>query len=324
MKMAAPPLLMLMLIMFLTTCSLDINFPRRVALVYGAAIYDDENPEDDGPSGPNLIFTNDDAAKMAVLLKKKGFTVFLRIDDGTGNSPTEIPAVIGLEDSFTWSEIKAANSTQLEVDFSSGSAVMNSINSDTLFLFYYSGHGWQDNNDEYIILVDQTWQNGVGVKTFANYMKNIPSNKKIVIADSCHSGGLVGETFSVDAYPKNWDGKSLYPPSFSTVLDSYLSSPDAGGVSSDTIVISASGSDEYSYELSSTGGLFTYGLLDAVSEGDSNSDGFITVQELYTHSRDIVLSYKDIFNTSTINPAEGPYLPHISGSPVDFVLFEAD
>jgi len=265
----------------LVSCSVDIDFPERYALVYGVADY---------PYGyNNLNYTDDDAESMWDLLEEKGYTVISKTDSEVTASAIQ-DDIEGLD-----------------------------VPKNALLLFYFSGHGTSDDDESYIVCYDDTGSDVAFISgtTLASWLAEVPCNKKVVMLDSCYAAGLIGEGYSVDGYPDDWDGGSSFAFSLSETIENYFSSPSSNGISYDeAIVLAAAGSDEESFEGGDIGhGYFTYGLLRGAIHGDDDGDGYISTLELYDYARDYIRGI--VFNDGAY------YLPHISGGPVDFILFEA-
>ena len=82
-------------------------------------------------------------------------------------------------------------------------------------------------------------------------------------------------------------------------------------------MLAAAGEQEFSWEsLSFQHGVFTYFLLESATSGDRNSDGFVTVSEAYDYVR---RSIDDRWNATSFYDER--FAPHLSGGPVDYVLF---
>ncbi|ADK81427.1 caspase family protein [Sediminispirochaeta smaragdinae] len=268
----------------LVSCSVDINFPERYALVYGVADY---------PDGYNdLTYTVNDADSMADLFEEKGYIVRKRTD-------SEVTA------SAIQSDIEALD-----------------VPKNALLLFYFSGHGTSDDDESYIVCCNDTGSDAAFISgtTLASWLAKVPCNKKVVILDSCYAAGLIGEGYSEDGYPDDWDGGSSFAFSLSETIENYFSSPSSSGISyDDAIVLAAAGSDEKSFEGGTVGhGYFTYGLLRGAVHGDDDGDGYLSTLELYDYARDYIEGLSFLTTDGTVHY----YLPHISGGPVDFILFE--
>lgn len=269
-----PCLPLFFLTLFSLSCTLEIDFPNRCALVYGIADYlGDSN---------DLNYTADDADQVGDLLSSKGFDV----KTGTNSSVTAAQ----IESDLTDIEQKSCG----------------------LLLFYFSGHGGHDEKGSYLVLADNR---PLYARELAELIAKSGCEKAVIIIDSCYSGGFIGEEYDREAYPDDWEGE-LWP--FISPADSisaYFSGGSDSGISpGQALVISASGSEEESYESPAIGhGYFTKGILDGAVSGDENSDGYISSLELYSYARSYVSQYS--FESSERS------LPRISGGAVDFILF---
>jgi len=280
-------------------CSFDLDYDRY-AIVYGIADYAGD-PND-------LTYTDDDAVEMAALLTAQGYSVTLR---------TSIP-----------SNPTGVTQAQVDSDFSNARA---QAGKDDLFLFFFSGHGGQDSSgqfsepppgddaDEFIVLSDGTPGGDFYIidNELGDLIASIPALKKIVIIDACHSGGMIGNSLEVDATPPDYTGTT--DSSLGQAISLWANfTGEAYDISpSDALVISASGESEYSWEggIPYNHGFFTYFLLETPDHGDNNGDGYVTVTEAHYYIRSALIHF---FSDPTML-----YSPHVSGGPVDFVLFEA-
>ena len=329
---------LLALVILLGACNL---FPSqqggKFAFLYGitdfSGYYYSAYPEE---GVGDLTYTKNDAVELASLLSERGWQANLRLDDG---SETEgFPA----------------SRTQLLADLAWAAANCTSADS---VLFYFSSHGGQgpalldggepksaDSFEEWIFLWTESadlyyypsgWIDGaVSDDELGKWLKDIPTKKKMVVIDTCNSGGFIG-THSVYEGLAFWEiGHSNYgfnypdpfdPDLWEKTVRLYLSFPsmeDRDVPASDAIVLSAAGELEESMESDSIGhGIFTYFLLsagrvaagEAYMQGDANRDGYVTVLEAYDFTNAYLLKAYD--NSPS-------YLPRISGSPVDIVLFK--
>jgi len=297
-------LLMLAVLLF-GGCSFDLNYDRY-AIVYGIADYDDPIPGyyPGVPTSNDLSYTDNDAQDIADLLTAQGYSVTL------STSVTQ---------------------AQVDSDFANAKA---QAGKDDLFLFFFSGHGGQystgqfneppagDDADELIFLSDASTGGTTDFYIIDNELgdliASIPALKKIVIIDACHSGGMIGNSLEVDATPPDYTG--TVDSSLSEAISLWANfSGEAYDISpSDAMVISAAGESEYSWEAGGdyNHGIFTYFLLETPYHGDNNGDGYITVTEAYYYARSNIIQL-------LFPPPDTQYAPHVSGGPVDFVLFEA-
>ncbi|HEB09945.1 MAG TPA: caspase family protein [Spirochaetales bacterium] len=300
MKRFKGSMLLILAALFFGGCNFDLNYDRY-AIVYGIADYDDPIPGyyPGVPTSNDLSYTDNDAEDMAQLLTNQGYNVTL------STSVTQ---------------------AQLDSDFATARA---QAGKDDLFLFFFSGHGGQDlqgqfnepppgdDADEFIVLSDASTDLYIIDNELGDLIASIPALKKIVIIDACNSGGFIGNKLEVDATPPDYSGTE--DSSLGQAISLWANfSGEAYDISPyDALVISASGEREYSWEggVPYNHGFFTYFLLETPDHGDNNGDGYVTVTEAYYYTRTNLLS---LFSGSS-----KVYAPHVSGGPVDFVLFEA-
>jgi len=191
----------------------------------------------------------------------------------------------------------------------------NTLHEDDTLLFYFAGHGGlEDIEEKYIITTEQDI---ITTSDLYNALSDIPS-KKIVILDSCFSGGFVSEinkaTTDVDIIPEAYDENktiTVIPDHLYLSIKKYFSGNENAS-NTDIWVISSGGREEEVPEES----LFVKGLIKADEKDekgyykyDLNNDSFVTLTELY----DSVYNYM-IGNYPTS-------LPHLTGGPKDVVVF---
>ncbi len=139
---------------------------------------------------------------------------------------------------------------------------------------------------------------GVRMDTFKQTVAQVPAKKGLVLADTCHSGGV--QLAGRDAGNTSIRANERYIREMNSV---------ASGVG----FISAADQLEQSFEKDDLNqGVFTYCLLQALAgNGDANQDGTVTFNELTAYLRDEVPKLTDNkqhphYNTSEI---EANYLP---------------
>jgi hypothetical protein len=287
-------------------CVLDAPY-EKYAIVYGISFYDTGLPEG---SGPNLTFANDDANSVAAMFTGQGYSVRLRTDT-------------------------AADRTQLLADVAD---VASSVKDNDLFVFYFSGHGGKggtgpesggaDSQQEWIYLYGSVAPLNPAA-TFNDdqllaALGPIPCRRKVILLDSCNSGGFIGEGLEADGTPPSLlEGGQSLPETLAKAISLYA---NFDGSSADippweALVISASGERELSYEYDSSfnHGIFTYYLLQSERSGDRNRDGYVTVTEAYDY---IHTKINNEWNLKYGEPT-AVFSPHVSGGPVDYVLFTA-
>lgn len=293
-------------VLFLLSCRLDIKY-GRYAVVYGIADYQDTDIND-------LTYSDDDAISFSQLLTQQGYLVTLRVDAAAGRA-------------------------NLLADFATVAATAKE---DDLFVFYYSGHGGQDypdsgpskekspnsdSPDEWIYPYDTAVNGSIDAATAISdddlvaLLRTITSKKKIVIIDACNSGGFIANQLEADAIPTPYQGSDeSLAEALSRAISLYA---NFDGSSSDippgeAMVISASGERELSWEGLYGHGVMTYFLLKSDTRGDQNGDGYVTVSETYDYMRQAInLEWNALYGL------DYAFSPHVSGGPVDYVLFTA-
>lgn len=281
----------------------------------------------------NLYFTDDDAIALGALLSEQGWTAEIRINGGTA-------------------EYGPATKDQLLEDMAF--AAENVSTSDRV-LFFFSTHGGPEDSlpyrttepplsedqygyDEKIILYDEALYDD----ELGEMLKGIATRKKMVIIDACNSAGFIGTQQTAEGFAAGMVSANGYAFFFNydDFLNYYLTNnsirlflyfPELGSVDVpawDTVVLSAAGELESSAEPSTEyephpfpeHGYFTYALMMGAEkdssghmQADRNWDGYVTVLEAY--------EYAGWWLTDTGGGSFG-FLPRISGSPFDIVLFE--
>jgi hypothetical protein len=217
----------------------------------------------------------------------------------------------------------------------------------TAFLFYYSGHGSIDSSDDaYIVPSDfdgSTYASMISATEFSGWLDAVTATNKLVILDSCYSGGFVDSGDSVDSIT---DVEVQQGPSTSTsistssALDMFFrfgellaqnAAAASSGVSTAPLVISAAGWAEESLEdypswnplnRGINHGYFTYYFLqsaetnsDGRMKGDSDGDNVLSCIEAYNYAKTKILADSDISENEK-------FIPHISGGLRDFALID--
>ncbi|HUX37981.1 MAG TPA: caspase family protein [Rectinemataceae bacterium] len=294
------------------SCALPAAPADRYAIVIGIAAY---------PAYP-LKYPVDDANDMATLLRSTGWTVD--------------SADVLLDSVATRSAIQTAIA-----------AFTSKVGSNSSILVYYSGHGAISSDDKtaYMIPYDgiispdgYDMTKWITAADIDGWLNAIPCSNRILILDSCYSGGFVDTSASTDAAPAN------YGPNDGGVTKGSISIAlaDASGLlakafsdSSDPsiLTISAAGMLEPSYDDEGhLHGAFTYWLLQAGSDSSADRDGnkLVTATEAYAYAKDKLLTNWDVLFSSTPtsvtdssgNPIYADFLPRISGGSGDIVLYD--
>ena len=301
----------LLLVFSVTGCSLEIERPNGHALIYGISEY---------TIAPDLRFTDDDARAMAYFFEDAGYSVTLRLNYD-------------------------ATKEQLAADIAT---ISSEIGDDENFVFYFSGHGGRhidffgtysdqrgnesvdsDNDDEWIFLYGSlvSWRfedwpdTAVSDDELGVLLDQLPTKRRLVLIDACNSGGFIGDAPALDIAPGDYSDEGE-PLSFQKLLAFYSDFPtgDSFDVTSEqAIVLAAAGEREESWENSGIGhGIFTYFFLQSRESGDLDGNGFVSIMEVYTYVCDRI---EEEWNNEQGEPYI--FLPHITGTSIDFLLFES-
>ncbi len=191
-------------------------------------------------------------------------------------------------------------------------------------LFYFAGHGGIV-ADETVIYISRYVY--ITTDELFEALAEVPG-QKVIILDSCNSGGFVSSSgYDVDGLSENYY-KDLSPSAFYQSWVRFFSQADIALEYPDIHVISAAGDDEGSSDVGWTNGYFTYYLLVALGydheaetvdlssvSADSNQDGYVTLSELYGRSFELFTENRNIYMD---------YYSHISGGPIEPILIDYD
>ncbi len=334
---------MVLLAAALASCSM-FNYSgivtNRWALVYGVTTYTMN------PSGPNLQFPHMDASGMAAVLQANNYTVKSRWVDGSGTVWKNNASVgqVGQPQYDSGGNFSDPGLTTPEAPTKANiladmQALANVVGPNDVVLVYFSGHGTQDTS---VTPPREYFDPYESVAYFANpggFYDNPPTSvrddelasafsairtpRKVLILDTCDSGGFIGNLLEVDWTPPAYLGGAMFvgPGTLFQAISNYFSmqSSPTGLSPYGAQVMSAAGRDESCYETSSLGhGVMTYYLLQGLqgSQADLNHDGHVTVLEAFSYARAGIDQ-----NWNPNAPSGYTFEPHISGGPVDFVLF---
>lgn len=194
------------------------------------------------------------------------------------------------------------------------------LHQDSSVLVYFSGHGSVEfDGTTNIIPTDEI---PIDPSDLLSWLDALPCRNRILILDTCYSGGFVTDTGTLDTAPQNYGVYDDVTGGYAllTALGSY-SELLAGAFQSydprTPMTVTAAGSEELSYETSSYGhGVFTYFFLEAASKGDLDGNGFVTLQEAYRYAR---AGVENQWNSIYVGSAD--FLPRISGNARDIVIF---
>ena len=302
-------------------CKINPTPPDRYALVYGVSDYSNRDPAD------NLEYTDDDARSVAEMLHSKGYEVYLRINNESGTYPYA-------------ADVASATKQQFITDITT---IAGSLNKSDLILIYFSGHGAQgmsessgdedqfsEPRDEYIVFYPDSGQTEpeyvMSDTDFFSQLKQSAPKKRVVMIDACNSGGFIGSEYDYDAIQGEYSiTDSRSGDIMSSTLDAFFA-PKTGDIpSSEAIVITAAGESEVSFETSGHGFL-TFGFLYSATYGDYDNNNYIDTGEVYRYTRTYIETHwNSLWNGYSGSVQEYyQFMPHISGGPVDYILFKAE
>jgi hypothetical protein len=183
--------------------------------------------------------------------------------------------------------------------------LMTSKPDDEVILFM-AGHGTLDKNFDfhfvtYNMNMDQPSQTAITFENIENLMDSIPARKKMILIDACHSGGIDKEEIEekVSEIAQN-SGKKVKIQNMDAikknVFNAFYGVDNTSvklmeemfynlGEGSGAYVISAASVNGYALESEQwNNGVFTYSILDGLSNGsaDADKDGLVKVSELKT------------------------------------------
>ncbi len=308
---------------------------HKYALVYGVARYI-LTPL--GTDDPNLSYTASDAQTIASALAAQGYTVTSRWVDATGE--IFVNGVDGGPINDSSPDPQAPSKATILSDIAAVKALMGP---DDVLVIYFSGHGMQDTSSspkhEWFV---PYWGIQYDIATSAYYgypslsirddelgtvLGAVESPRKVLILDTCNSGGFIGNLLEVDTTPQAYTGgwPLVTPATLVEAISNYFSySESSTGISPyNAQVLSAAGRDEFCYEAGSLAhSVMTYYLLQGIQasrRADLNDDGEVTVLEAFSYAK---AGVEENWNTDSGVIAAGlTFSPHVSGGPVDFVLF---
>jgi len=310
---------------------------HKYALVYGVTRYV-LNPLVSSTPDPNLSYPGADAQDVAAMLTNAGYTVHSRWIDPSG----EI-FVDGVDQGTTINDFsvdpRAPSKARIEQDVQTYGL---QVGSNDTFVFYFSGHGMPNadpSTQEWFVpygaimyLQDSSIEghgyygdpsSSIGDSEFGGILSaSIATPRKVVILDTCNSGGFIGNSLEADIMPAHYTGGTpiVTPVEIGQAIANYATfQASAGGISPyNAEVLAAAGSNESCYEYSApfNHGIMTYFLLQAPSQADLNNDGHVTVLEAFSF---VKAGINTQWNGKVGSSAT--FSPHVSGGPVDFVLF---
>jgi len=321
---------MTLLVVVIGSCSMfdySTIVSNKYAIIYGVTNYVPLNDPNlpTAYNDPNLSYPHLDAKDLSDMLTAKGYTVTSRWVDDQDNF---------YHDGVLATVAEAPSKANLSVDLA---ALKTKIKPDDVFVFYFSGHGTQspDGTMEYFDPFGSVQYNpsnhfyqadpttSVADTEMGSLLSaNIGTARKVVILDSCNSGGFIGNTLEVDTMPSttsSFDWTLPTPVTIIQAIENYARFTTTSTAVSpyNAQVLSAAGTDELSYDDSGhKHGAMTYYLLQIPTYGDLNNDGHVSVLEAFSFVKAQIQG-----NWNVVNPITEAFTPHVSGGPVDFILF---
>lgn len=307
MKRTSRAVIAAFLLAALAGCAVDYPQPRRFAIVFGINTYE---------NGQDLAYPVADATSVGAMLIANGF------------ASADVKVMTEA----------AATKANLVAELASLASLMGP---NDLFLFYYSGHGttlaYEGADHEWILprgsinASGQLIVSGAIIDTELGGMLDVlPTNRRVVILDSCNSGGFIGDGIEADLVPAELyrhtaDAGRITLATIGKAIQNYaaFSSADAagaGGISPyKALVFAASGAEEFSWEAGApyNHGIMTHFLLQSPASGDLNGDGVVTVLETFALVKAGIDETWNWVNAGT----DAVFSPHVSGGPIDLVLF---
>ncbi|HET6450232.1 MAG TPA: caspase family protein [Spirochaetia bacterium] len=324
---------------------------KKFALVYGVTAY--VSPTDstyvanvtNGTSAdPNLSYPDADAQSLATLLRGEGYTVVARWVDASGKEYLTTSAGTPVPVGTLSSDASGANGpSKANIPLDIANYFAGVMGSDDTFLFYFSGHGtqdttssplheffvpegavqWDSSQDEYAAYKNDC----VRDDEMGGYLNALKTPRKIVVLDTCNSGGFIGNQLESDWTPSDSVSGPTFvsPGTLIEAISNYadMSSSSTGLSPYGAMVLSASGRDESSYEWDNwKHGVMTYWLLQGLEgSADLNKDGHITALEAFAYAKSGVDNNWNDTDPVASDGTSAVFEPHVSGGPVDFVLF---
>ncbi len=175
------------------------------------------------------------------------------------------------------------------------------------FLFYYAGHGGASGSNVYIFPVDTTWETDTAISDteLRGWLGALDADmKKVVIFDSCSSGGFINRGRLRARYARLRDAKPR--TRVVTFADSLESLENA-------VILAACKGSESSWEDDVLEhGVFTYYLMEglgaaaAAGDADADRDLAVTAEELFTYGSSKTAEFTEgLQNPQVLDGCEG-------------------
>lgn len=210
-----------------------------------------------------------------------------------------------------------------------GLAEQSGFGTESTVLVFYSGHGMLDSNSSAAYIVPVDFSAGIpaiSAGELKGWLGALPCRNRLLILDSCYSGGFVDSGGCADTSPQYSASAYGQDRTMLAVANRKLAAllaESAGGRTDPSIMtMSASGSEEFSWDVSELNhGVFTCYLLEAAAKGDSNGDGYVTMSEAFAYAKPLMKSWSQSVVAQSGGDIQYYMLPHISGGTGEIVLF---
>lgn len=201
-----------------------------------------------------------------------------------------------LEERFAWVKLLTDRQATYK-GLKEGFEWLQQAGEDDPVVIYYSGHGYHkwdtdgdeaDGYDEAIVSQDERL---ILDDEIAAWLSAVPSRKKVLILDSCYSGGGERGVRSLTPRP----GERAVVELTDSIGGDFSRAGARGAPGGTVLALEASQPDELSYEYPDLEhGVFTYYLLEAFGgEGDMNGDRSVSAQEAFNYAKEKVEEWTD-------------------------------
>lgn len=231
---------------------------------------------------PVLIITSPESAAVSFALKAnidfRADTVCRALIIGQCDYPDEYALdgpgrdIVTMQSVLTDFEVTVATNLTADGILQAIAETFAGAKEEDISLVYYCGHGREE--DGALIGIDLT--SFVTADGLRAVLDRVPG-RKIVLADACSSGALIGRAASQTAendFASAFTG--AFAPRRLLLMGTLAVQP--------YYVMASSRSDEISWE-AAYGGLFTHAFAESREQGDTDGDGVVTFEEAYQYAK---------------------------------------
>lgn len=199
-------------------------------------------------------------------------------------------------DNLNFAEIRVLQDATKHQILENIRSTFKDADADDVSYFYFSGHGALDTStgQAYICTVDAEYlDDNISVNELKAVLDTIKGTK-IVIIDSCHSGGFISKSVTTDE-PAIESGNIISDKFNNKLIKTFSESPKAYLIGNGYNVITAASMYEMAYESYEAGwgwgGHFTNAIVKGCGYSapyylaDANSDGVVTFGEIYNYTK---------------------------------------